>query len=175
MQLQIVNSRSLMNFSLGILETLVKLVQVEILELITCSATGTGKLVKRALTSNETKVSSSGFIEEMFNFLDEIWTFFNKGWILITVILKKFSDEFGSVVLCCSRSWNYRVQRHVVCGFWEDNKILLLGSWSHEVLVGCILFKRWNCNSCSVAEFKWVHVDSWRCVFGDMLINWVVL
>ena len=35
---------------------LVKLVQIEILELITCSATATGILVKRALTSNETKV-----------------------------------------------------------------------------------------------------------------------
>ena len=32
-------------------------------ELITCSTTGTGMLVKRALISNETKVSSSGFIE----------------------------------------------------------------------------------------------------------------
>ena len=50
-----------MNFTVRILQTLVKLVQVEILELITCSATGTGKLVKRALTSNETNVSSSGF------------------------------------------------------------------------------------------------------------------
>ena len=28
------------------------------------------------------------------------------------------------------------------CGFWEDYKILLLGSWSHEDLVGCILFGR---------------------------------
>ena len=28
------------------------------------------------------------------------------------------------------------------CGSWEDHKILLLGSWSHEVLVGCILFGR---------------------------------
>ena len=45
-------------FSAGILQTLVKLVQVEILELITHSATGTGMLVSRALTSNETKVSS---------------------------------------------------------------------------------------------------------------------
>ena len=45
-------------FSLGILQTLVKLVQVESLELITCSATGTAMMVKRALTSNETKVSS---------------------------------------------------------------------------------------------------------------------
>ena len=45
-----------------------KLVQVEILELITCSAVGTGMLVKRALTSNETKVSSSGFIERCFIF-----------------------------------------------------------------------------------------------------------
>ena len=52
-----------MNFPVGILQTLVKLVQVEILELITCSATGTGMLVKRTLTSNETNVSSPGFIE----------------------------------------------------------------------------------------------------------------
>ena len=42
--------------------------QVEIFELITCSATGTGMLVKRALTSNETKVSSSGFIERCLIF-----------------------------------------------------------------------------------------------------------
>ena len=69
MQLVKVNSRSLMNFSVGILQTLVKLVQVEILELITCSSTGTGMLVKRALTSNETKVSSSGFIERCLAFL----------------------------------------------------------------------------------------------------------
>ena len=58
-----------MQFSVGILQTLVKLVQIEILELITCSATGTGMLVKRVLTSNETKVSSSGFIERCFIFL----------------------------------------------------------------------------------------------------------
>ena len=57
------NLRSLMNLSVEILQTLVKLVQVEILELITCSATGTGMLMKGALTSNETQVSSSGFIE----------------------------------------------------------------------------------------------------------------
>ena len=57
-----------MNFSVGIFQKLVKLVQVEILELITCSATGTGMLVKRALTSNETKVSSSGFIERCLIF-----------------------------------------------------------------------------------------------------------
>ena len=52
-----------MNFSVGILQTLVKLVQEEILELITCSATGTRMLVKRALISNENKISSSGFID----------------------------------------------------------------------------------------------------------------
>ena len=46
-----------------------KLVQVEILQLITCSATCTGMLVKRAVTSNETKVSSSGFIERCVIFL----------------------------------------------------------------------------------------------------------
>ena len=57
-----------MNVSLGILQILVNLVQVEILELITCSATGTGMLVKRALTSNETKVSSSGLIERCLIF-----------------------------------------------------------------------------------------------------------
>ena len=57
-----------MNFSVGIMQTLVKLVQVGILKLITCSARGTGMLVKRALTSNETKVSSSGFIERWLIF-----------------------------------------------------------------------------------------------------------
>ena len=46
-----------------------KLVHVDILELITCSATGTGMLVKRALISNETKVSSSGCIEKCLIFL----------------------------------------------------------------------------------------------------------
>ena len=35
-------------------------------------------LMKTALTLNETKVSSFGFIE-MFNFLDDICTIFNKG------------------------------------------------------------------------------------------------
>ena len=68
MQLVKVNSKSLINFSVGILQTLVKLVQVELFELITCSATGTGMLVKRALTSNETKVSS-GFIKRCLIFL----------------------------------------------------------------------------------------------------------
>ena len=58
-----------MNFSVGILQTLVKLEQVEILELITCSAISTGMLVKRALTSNENKFSSSGFIERFLLFL----------------------------------------------------------------------------------------------------------
>ena len=58
-----------MNFSVGILQTLVKLVQVEILELITCSATDTGMLVKSTLTSDETKVSSSRFIERCLIFL----------------------------------------------------------------------------------------------------------
>ena len=57
-----------MNFSVGILQTVLKLVQVEILELITCSATCTGMLVKRALTSNDTKVSS-GFIGRCLIFL----------------------------------------------------------------------------------------------------------
>ena len=57
-----------MHFSVGILQILVKLVQV-ILELITCSATGTGMLVKRGLTSNETQVSSCGFIERYVIFL----------------------------------------------------------------------------------------------------------
>ena len=44
MQLVKVNSKSLMNFSVVIFQILVKLVQVEILELITYSATGTGML-----------------------------------------------------------------------------------------------------------------------------------
>ena len=69
MQLGKVNSRSLIIFTVGILQTLVKLVKVEILELIAYIATGTGMLVKRALTSNETKVSSSGFIESCLIFL----------------------------------------------------------------------------------------------------------
>ena len=43
--------------------------QVEVLELITCSATGTGMLVKRALSSNETKGSSSGLSERCLIFL----------------------------------------------------------------------------------------------------------
>ena len=70
MQLVIVNSRRLMNFSVGILQTLVKLVHLEILELITCSVTGTGMLMKRALTSNEAKVSSSGFIERCLSLVE---------------------------------------------------------------------------------------------------------
>ena len=57
-----------MNFSVRLLQMLVKLMQVEILELITCSATGTGMLIKRALTSNETNVSSSVFIERCLIF-----------------------------------------------------------------------------------------------------------
>ena len=69
MQLVIVNSRSLMNFSVRTLWTLVKLVQVEILDLITCSAAGTGMVMKRALTLNETKVSTSRFIERYLIFL----------------------------------------------------------------------------------------------------------
>ena len=69
MQLVKVNFGSLMSFTVGTLQILVKLVQVEILELITCSATGTGMLVKRALTSNEINVSSSGFIERCLIFL----------------------------------------------------------------------------------------------------------
>ena len=55
-------------FSVGILQKLVKLVQAEILELITCSATGSGMLVKRELTSNEIKFSSSGLIQRCLIF-----------------------------------------------------------------------------------------------------------
>ena len=68
MHLVIMNSRSLMNFSVGILQILLKLVQVEILEMTPGSATGTGMLVKRSLTSNVTKLSSSGFIERFLIF-----------------------------------------------------------------------------------------------------------
>ena len=67
-----------MNFSVGFLQTLVKLVHIEILELIACSATGTGMLVKTALTSNETKVSSAGSIKRCSVFFDEIYATFNK-------------------------------------------------------------------------------------------------
>ena len=58
-----------MIFSVGILQTFVKLVQVEILELMTCSARGTGMLGKRVVASNDTKVSSYGFIERCLIFL----------------------------------------------------------------------------------------------------------
>ena len=58
-----------MNFSIGIFQTLVRLMHVEILELMTCSVTATGILVKGSLTSNETKVSSSQFIERCLIFL----------------------------------------------------------------------------------------------------------
>ena len=67
-----------MNFTVRILQTLVKLVQVEILELITCSATGTGMLVKRALASNQTNISSSGFIERCLIFLMKSVLFLQK-------------------------------------------------------------------------------------------------
>ena len=60
MQLVKVNSKILMNLSVAILQILLKLVSVEIFELITCSATGTGMLVKRTPISDETKISSSG-------------------------------------------------------------------------------------------------------------------
>ena len=65
-----------MIFSVEILQTLVKLVQVKTLEFKTCKTTGAGILVKTALTSNEIKISSK--FTEMFNFLDEICTIFNK-------------------------------------------------------------------------------------------------
>ena len=68
MQLVIVNSRSLMNFTVGILQTLVKSVEVDILELIPFCATDTDMQVNRTLTSNETKVSCSGFIERYLIF-----------------------------------------------------------------------------------------------------------
>ena len=79
MQLVMVNSRSLMNFSVQILQTLVKLVKTEILQLTTHSTTGTGMLVKTALMSNETKLSSSGFIEICFIFWMKSVLFFNIG------------------------------------------------------------------------------------------------
>ena len=88
-----------MIFSVGILQTLVKLVQVEIFELITCSATGTGILVMEALKSNETNVSSFGSIEIYLIFLMKPVISLTKDEVLI-VILKNFTDEFGSVVCC---------------------------------------------------------------------------
>ena len=71
-----------MNFSVRILLTLVKLVQVENLELITCSTTGTGMLVKRALTSNEAKVSFSGFIDRCLIFWIKSVLFLTKDGVL---------------------------------------------------------------------------------------------
>ena len=98
MQLVKVISRNLMSFfSVGILQTLVKLVQVEILELIISSATGTGMLVKRALTSNETKVSSSGFIERCLILLMKTVLSLTKDEVLPQSFFKNFSDDFGSV------------------------------------------------------------------------------
>ena len=104
MQLVKVNSRSFINFTVGTLQTLVILVQVEILELITSSAAGTGMLVKRALTSNETNVSSSGFIKRCLIFMMKSVLSLTKDGDLATVILKNFSDEFGSVVCSCATS-----------------------------------------------------------------------
>ena len=101
MQLVKVISRNLMSFfSVGILQTLVKLVQVEILELIISSATGTGMLVKRALTSNETKVSSSGFIERCLILLMKTVLSLTKDEVLPQSFFKNFSDDFGSVFFC---------------------------------------------------------------------------
>ena len=77
-----VNSSSSMNFSVGILQILVKLMQVEILELIICSATGTSMLVKTALTSNETNVSSSGFIKRCLIFWMRYVLSFTNGEVL---------------------------------------------------------------------------------------------
>ena len=48
--MEMMNFGRLMIFSTGILQTLVEFMQVHILELITCSATGNGMLVKRTLT-----------------------------------------------------------------------------------------------------------------------------
>ena len=76
---------------------LVKLVQIGILELITCSATGTGMLVNRVLTSNDTKVSSSGFIERCLIIWMKSVLSLTKNEVWVTVILKNFSDEFGSI------------------------------------------------------------------------------
>ena len=64
MQVVKVNSRSLMNFSVRILQTSVKLVHVEIFELITCSVRGTGMLGKRALTPNKTNVQEECYITQ---------------------------------------------------------------------------------------------------------------
>ena len=90
MQLEIVNSKSFMNFSVGNLEVSVKLVQVEILKLIICSATSTGMLVKRALTSNETKVSSR-FIERCVILWMKSVLSLPRNEIFATVILKNFN------------------------------------------------------------------------------------
>ena len=66
MQLVIVNSRSLINFSCRDLADIGETGACRVLELMTCSATGTVILMKTALTSNETKVSSYGFTERCF-------------------------------------------------------------------------------------------------------------
>ena len=61
-------------------------------------------LVKRAMISNKTKVSSSGYIERCLIFLDAVCTIFNKGSSLATVICKNFTEEFGNVACCCATS-----------------------------------------------------------------------
>ena len=63
MQLVIVGFRSLIYFSPRDLTDIGEIGAGKILELITCSATAPGMMVKIALISNKTKFSSSLFIE----------------------------------------------------------------------------------------------------------------
>ena len=160
-----------MNFTVGILQTLVKSVQVEIVELITCSGTGTGMLVKRALTSNETNVSSSGFIERCLIFLmksvlsltkDEVlpqlfWKILvmNLAVLYVAVPQAETMGHIGMLSLwilgsCC---WGIGTMRSYLGVFCSRDEIVIL-----------VVLQNFN-------EFL---VDSWKCVFGEILINWVV-
>ena len=74
MHLEIANSIRLMNFSVGILQTLVKLMQVDILELITFSTTDTGILVKK-VCRNTDKVRIPSVFNKLHMQLEQPYSF----------------------------------------------------------------------------------------------------
>ena len=88
-------------------------------------------LVKRALTSNETKISSSGFIERCLIFLMKSVLSLTEDESA-TVIMKNFSDEFGSAVCCFATSRDYGVHRHVV--FVDFRKTIKSCCWGIGVM-----------------------------------------
>ena len=58
--------------------------------------------------------------------------------------------------------------------FGKTIKSLLLGNWSHEVLLGVICFRDEIVILVVLQNFNKFFVDSWRCIFGEMLVNRVV-